>query len=84
MDKNEEYIVTEDEANNIAKGLSKKLDEDLFEKMYQSEDRSKFADDLLDPLFEKEVKKRPKVEMPTEDEMRASLLEELDGVVFLH
>lgn len=83
-DKCEEYIVTEDEANNIAKGLSKKLDEDLFEKMYQSEDRSKFADDLLDPLFEKEVKKRPKVEMPTEDEMRASLLEELDGVVFLH
>ena len=52
--------------------------------MYQSEDRSKFADDLLDPLFEKEVKKRPKVEMPTEEEMRASLLEELDGVVFLH
>ncbi len=83
-DKCEEYIVTESEATNIAKELSNKLNEDVFEKMYQSNDRSKFADDLLEPLFEKEVKKRPKVKVPTEDEMRASLLEELNGVVFLH
>ena len=52
--------------------------------MYQSEDREKYVDDMLEPLFEAEIKKREKIEAPTEEEMRYALKEELTGVVFVH
>lgn len=79
-----DYIVNEDEAKAIAKALSEKLIEDELKNMYSSEDRVKYANKLIEPLFEKEVAKRAKIEMPTEEEIRAELLVELDGLVFIH
>ena len=36
------------------------------------------------PVFEKEVEKRASIEAPTEQEMRELLLDELEGIVFVH
>ena len=80
----EDYLITEDEANNILAELDGKLTDNAFKDMYQSKDREQYVDDMLDPLFEAEVKKRPRIEAPTEEEMRYILKEELDGVVFVH
>ena len=80
----EDYLVNEDEATNIVGKFNEKLDDDMFKDMYQSEDRDKFADDTLRPLFEAEISQRPKIEAPTEEEMRIALKEEMKGVVFIH
>lgn len=80
----EDYLINEDEATNIVGKFNDKLDEDMFKDMYQSENREKFADDTLRPLFEQEVAQRPKIEAPTEEEMRIALKEEMKGVVFIH
>lgn len=60
------------------------LTDDMFKDMYQSENREQFIEDKITPLFEQEVAKREVIVTPTEDEMRASLKAELDGVVFIH
>ncbi|MCH5253961.1 MAG: hypothetical protein J1F41_03480 [Lachnospiraceae bacterium] len=80
----EDYMVNENEAQNIVNQFSENLNSDMFKDMYQSEDREKFATDSLEPLFEAEVAKRAKIEAPTEEEMRIALKEELEGVVFVH
>ena len=80
----EDYLVTESEAQNIVEQLSDMLDEDMYKDMYQSENREEFIDNKLNPLFEQEVEKRPKIEKPTEEEMRENLKAELTGVVFIH
>ena len=86
-----DYIVNEEEAEHVAEALNAKLNDDLFKDMYQSKDRKtgedhrqEFVDNLLDPLFEQEISKREVIEEPTEEEMRELLLEQLDGVVFVH
>lgn len=80
----EDYMVDEAEAQNIVNQFSKELDDEMFKDMYQSKNREKFAMDTLEPLFESEVLKRTKIEAPTEEEVRAALKEELEGVVFVH
>ncbi|MBR4570097.1 MAG: hypothetical protein IKO19_05455 [Candidatus Riflebacteria bacterium] len=80
----EDYLVNETEAQNIADKLNKKLKEDTFKDMYQSENRERFAERLLTPLFDKEVKLRDPIEAPTEEEMRTTLKDNLKGVVFVH
>ena len=52
--------------------------------MFASKDRTKFAKNLLTPMFKKEIAKRDQIKLPTENEMRASLLKEMEGIVFIH
>lgn len=52
--------------------------------MYASEDRNKFAKELIEPLFIEAVKNRDKIITPTEDELRYSMKENLQGIVFIH
>lgn len=80
----EEYLVTETEARQIADEFGAMLDDDMYKNMYQSDDRQGFADGILLPLFKEKVKKRKKIEEPTEEEMRNNLKAELTGVVFIH
>ena len=82
----EDYLVSEEEANNIVNEFSKMLNNDLFKDMYQCEEnkREQFVDDLLEPLFEKEVAKRPKLEDITEEDLRMQLKQELAGVALIH
>ena len=85
----EDYLVNEQEAENVITAFkeminSTRLQEKMFKDMYQSEDREKYARDVFVPLFEKEVAKRPKIDLPSEEEMRMSLKNELKDVVFIH
>lgn len=80
----EDYLVNQEEADNIASALSERLNDDVFKDMYESDDREAFADNLLTPLFEKEISKRKKIEGLTVEELRLSLLEQLGDTVFLH
>ena len=80
----DEYLVNESEAQNVADALSSHLNEDAFKDMYQSNDREAYAVNLLTPLFEEEIAKRETIDLPSEEEMRNALKEELYGVVFIH
>ena len=80
----DDYIINEYEANNIVDALSDRLDDDAFKDMYQSKDRQAYAEQLLMPLFENEVAKREGIDAPSEEEMREALLEQLDGIVYIH
>ncbi len=82
----EDYLISETEANNIVNELSKMLNDKLFKDMYQCEEdkREQFVDDLLAPLFEKEVAKRPKLEDLTEEDLRNQLKQELADVALIH
>ena len=80
----DDYLVNESEAQNIADCFNGMLTEDMFKDMYQSEDREAFIDEILTPLFENEISKRPKYDTPTDEEMRTTLKNDLQGVVFIH
>lgn len=80
----EDYLINEEEAERIVEVLNKKLDDDMFKSMYQSKDRPQFANELLTSMFEEEVAKRDEIVPPTEEELRESLLSQLEGVVFIH
>lgn len=79
-----EYLINEDEGVKITESLRSKLVGDVLKDMYSSEDRSKFARELLEPLFIKQVEKRPKITIPTEEQLRSEMKSTLHGVVFVH
>ena len=80
----EDYLVTEGEVENIVEALSKELSEETLKDMFESDDREKFARKLIEPLFDKEISKREIVEIPSEEEIRAELKENLKGVALVH
>ena len=84
VQKCEDYLVNESEAQNIVDCFDDMLTEDMFKDMYQSDDRETFIDEKLTPLFENEISKRPEYVTPTDEEMRTILKDDLQGVVFIH
>ncbi len=79
-----DYLVSEKEANSIAEQLKVQLEGDTIKEMFASEERDVFARDLLEPLFEKTLAERAKIKMPSNEEMRYVLKEELQDIVFIH
>ena len=80
----DDYMLNQNEANDISQQLSEKLSGKTLKYMFASKDRTKFAKNLLTPMFKKEIAKRDQIKLPTENEMRASLLKEMEGIVFIH
>ena len=79
-----EYLINNDEGTCIVDALKNELVGDILKDMYASEDRHKFARELLEPLFIKEVSNRTPMEMPTEEELRYGMKTSLQGIVFVH
>jgi gas vesicle protein len=79
-----DYLISEDEADEIVDELKDELSGDVLKDMYQSEDREQFAEELMEPLFLEKAQSRETITMPTEEETRAELVSMLDGVVFIH
>lgn len=79
-----DYLVTEDEAELIANELSTQLTGKKLKDMFASEDRNVFAVELMTPLFDSQVSQRSLTKMPTNDEMRYELKNQLSDVVFIH
>ena len=80
----DDYLVSEAEAKTLTDSLKSKLLGDTLKDMYASEDREKFANELLDPLFVEMAKKREKITIPSEEELRNEMKNALQGVVFIH
>lgn len=80
----DEYLVSEDEAKALTKSLSSKLSGDTLKDMYASDNRNEFAKDILAPLFVEMAKKRTKITIPSEEELRTEMKNSLQGVVFIH
>ena len=79
-----DYLVNEAEANHIVDALKGELVGDILKDMYEAEDRKKFAQELMEPLFITEIEQRPTIKTPSEEEIRYGMKEELSGIVFIH
>ena len=80
----DDYLISQDEADTLTNTLRDKLTGELLKDMYQSDDREKFANNLMKPMFEAKVSEREKIKMPSEDEIRSSYVSLLEGIVFIH
>ena len=60
------------------------LSGETLEEMYASEDREVFAENLMEPLFEEQVKQREKIVLPAEDEVRTEMKTMLQEIVCIH
>lgn len=69
----EGYLLNKSEAEKIVDALSAKLDGNTLKMMYASENRDDFADDLLLPLIEYRVSRRPHIILPSTDEMNEAM-----------
>lgn len=79
-----EYVMTEDEANNMISNLNDSLDNDILKDMFEENNREAFAIDLITTIAEKIVKNRERIEMPSEATIRDNLLIQVNDVVYIH
>lgn len=79
-----DYLISQKEADELVDDLNSKLTGDTLKDMYQSEGREQFAEDLMKPLFEEKVTSREKIAIPSEEETRTSILNTMEGIVFVH
>lgn len=80
----EDYLVSEEEGTAITEKLETALSGDTLKEMYASEDRETFAENLMEPLFEAQVKQREKIVLPAEDEVRTKMKTMLQKIVCVH
>lgn len=80
----EDYLVSEEEGAAITEKLQTVLSGETLEEMYASEDREVFAENLMEPLFEEQVKQREKIVLPAEDEVRTEMKAMLQEIVCVH
>ncbi len=76
----EEYLLSQDEVDQISDQLSTVLTGNTLKDMYASNNRSTFAQELLKPEVEKVVKDRKVIIMPSEKEMNDGMIETLNEI----
>lgn len=77
----EEYLTTQDGAEDIVEELQSMLTGGMLKDMYASSDRDAFARELLEPEFERELYARKYIVLPDAQEMQSGLrmvLEEIE------
>ena len=72
-----EYLLNNKEAEKIVDKLRDQLNGKTLKNMFASQDRKKFARDLLTPIIEKELSKRKVIGTPTTEQMVNSVKEVL-------
>lgn len=75
-----EYILSQKEAEKSIDKLKESLDGKTLKSMFASEDRDKFARDLLVPIIENETKKRRHIEAVSDDQITQSLRDVLESI----
>jgi len=75
-----DYIINEKEATQISDSLKEVLTASKLKDMFESSDRTNFANRLLEPYFEAVAKKRPKITLPSEDQQIEALREILEEI----
>ena len=79
-----DYVVNETEGRLLTEQLQNLLDGETLQEMHASADREVFAREIMDPLFEKQIKQREKLKIPSEEVIRKDMKETLHGIVFIH
>lgn len=79
-----DYLIDEEEGNTLTIMLQKELTGDCLKDMFASDNREKFAEELMIPLFESVAKSRERIITPSESQMRNELKTSLKDVVFIH
>ena len=80
----EEFLINTREAEFLVNKLQQKLEGETLKEMHASEDREKFANDLMNPMFEEQIKSRKHLKSPTEEDVRDNLKDQLKGIIFIH
>lgn len=75
-----EYLLSQKEAEKSVDRLRDKLDGKTLKNMYASEDRKRFARNLLIPIIERETACRPIIPALNENQMLASIREVLEEI----
>ena len=73
-------IKAKDEAEKIIDKLSAKLNGKTLRTMFSKKDRGAYAVELLTPIVDEQVKKRPHIELPDLEEMEISIRELLEEI----
>lgn len=76
----EEYLLSQDEVDQITDRISTVLNEKTLKDMYASKNRNTFAQALLRPEVERVVKDRKVIIMPSEKEMADGMIETLNEI----
>lgn len=76
----EDYLLNQEEAENIVDNLKDVLNGSTLKDMFASSNRKEFAHELLIDNIEREVKKREKIQLPTQEEMVRGLREVLEEI----
>ena len=75
-----DYLLNQKEAEKTVDKLGDVLDGKKLKDMFASDDRRKYARDMLVPLIENEVKKRKKIQALTDEQMAGSLRSVLEEI----
>lgn len=76
----EDYLLNRSEAEKVVDALSAELDGNALKKMYASDDKEKFADELLIPLIEDRVGRRPHIYLPEPSEVDKAIRTALEDI----
>ncbi len=80
----EDYLLSQEEADEVVTELQKKLTPNNLKEMHASKDREQFAETMMEPMFEQVIKKRHKIEVPTEESTRQEWKRIMKGVALIH
>jgi len=78
------YLLKQSDLENVSKQVREKLDNDTLKDMYASKDRIQFASNIIEPIMLDNLYKQPKIEAPTELEMRMALKNYLGDAVLVN
>lgn len=76
----EDYLLSRKEAEKVADVLHEKLTGSILRDMFASSNRTAYADNILQPIIEKEVDKRKFVSVPDEVAMNHALIAVLEEI----
>ena len=75
-----DYLLNQKEVENIVDNLKRDLNGGTLKDMFASSNREIFAKELLTPHIEKEIKKRKKIILPSDEEMQKCLCDVLEEI----
>lgn len=75
-----DYLLNQKEAENVVDNLKNDLTGGTLKDMFASSNRENFAKKLLTPHIEKEIKKRKKIILPSDEEMQKCLCDVLEEI----
>lgn len=74
-----DYLLTRKEAEKSVDSLREKLSGKILKDMFASQNKEKFAEELLKPIIEKEIKTRQKIYLPDNKQINKTIREILEN-----